>query len=1483
MLPKNSILSHQKWSDSMAIAFARLEFVKRSAGKNSCAKAAYQSRNKIKLDLDKVGESKIYDWSFMERPLHHELLLPEYVDRSFSSPELLWNTVEKFENRKNSVVAMELLLALPDDKVISDEDRIELSRTFVNENFIRQGFVAQIDIHRPEKNPELQKEEHNWHAHILLPTRRFKEDGLTFEKNKPREFLTTLRGGKVISGPDWGKLWMHHQNQFFESKGIALRVDPNGLVAQIHMGPKRMRSQAYSMLEELWARQELNALESLDPKMILDRITQHQNIFSKEDLDRFLHKYIPSESIEEVRQKFWTQEEIVQLLNPETREPLNKFTTQQVLDEEKKILRLSDKMITKRAYSLNNDMTEFKEPLTPEQKVAFENLLRGKRLSCIAGLAGTGKSHLLCALKKAYEKEGFIVRGLGPDNATAMVLKGLGFKKSENVFKFLYKAHYSKKEIINPKEVWILDEAGKFGSKPLLEFLKLADKHGAQVILSGDPRQIPSVERGRMFYTFCKRYGNEFLGDIKRQRDLEQREIAKKLAFGSIGLAFDQIARTGGFHWSHSKQDAMESLVKQWAIDKELFPCSSTIILAHTNAEVAALNEYVRIYKKERGELDKTEFSCDTFYGKIRISEGDKIAFRKNNNDLEVMNGQTGTIVKANESKFVVRLDDESKKEVSFNPTVYPFFQLGYATTYNRGQGGTFDRAYILHSPFMNKEAYYVGFTRHVHRVYCFVSTSEALCLSDLKRQAMRSSKIESTVDYLTRAELQKNEEIQIRHGEIENLKQSDSFTSKLKGNALHVVDKFKGTASSIIEHFSDRMPNKEFFNENKQIVNDFKYNVMKVKEDIELEKDHISGDIFKPILSSTSIPQEVKESKNPRSKAWDNLAEASKVALKDYYYASDNASSLHAIVKSEADHLDILEKNTKHFSEWQKACSERNEKAYKISHSITEKELKNVFSVKTLNILKDRSARHEIHLNRQNEPKHDLEQGLRDNLDGLLKQLFPDGPTRNDRQGYRFGSKGSLSVACRGPKEGTYYNFENGEGGGLVKLIQETLRINHEEAKNWAKNFLGNTPQTVVTQKTSKPEKEPEDSWISLKPDSKHPAPKLQSISNYLYQTQKESARHPYKDASGNLLFYTIRLVDKNDPKSKGVYPLSYGYYRGDEKPRWSLKNYQADKKPLYNLDLVTKNPHATILIVEGEKTADAAQRAFAKEGMVAVTWLGGSSAASKADWASIAYRNVIIWPDNDAPGFKACNEICSELRRFGVKSLKVVDKDILQKEFPEKWDLADPLPTNVSQQLIKDILMNTESKAIGINDLLGYLSNGKTTTISEILKAQEILWRVDTRLRNDLEQEFKGKTWEIRDKIIQNAATLLSKEDVFKTKLQTEFGLNEERSRAFAFAAMAYHASNGEMPSREQFANLATAGQNFQTNSKGIKEELKDFLVFKFYLYSLESGVKQKLPENMQKLIIQDTLKCDQQIINQITADVPKRQKVKNIEREL
>ena len=92
-------------------------------------------------------------------------------------------------------------------------------------------------------------------------------------------------------------------------------------------------------------------------------------------------------------------------------------------------------------------------------------------------------------------------------------------------------------------------------------------------------------------------------------------------------------------------------------------------------------------------------------------------------------------------------------------------------------------------------------------------------------------------------------------------------------------------------------------------------------------------------------------------------------------------------------------------------------------------------------------------------------------------------------------------------------------------------------------------------------------------------------------------------------------------------------------------------------------------MLLVEGEKTADAALRIFPTR--ITTTWQGGSKAFSKADLTPLQGRDVVFWPDADEPGFAVVEEVLAALPQA-----RVVD---LPSGLPEGWDLADAIPEGV------------------------------------------------------------------------------------------------------------------------------------------------------------------------------------------------------------
>lgn len=156
---------------------------------SSVAMAAYRSGEKLYSEKD--GETKSY--KVREVQPQSFILKPKHAPTWTLNRERLWNEVERYEKRDGSQIARSLLLSLPNQ--FNEEQQFELTREYVQENFVDEGMVADVSIHRDEKN--------NPHAHILLTMREFNQDG-TWNKNKSKRVpVLDKDGNQVLNEKGW--------------------------------------------------------------------------------------------------------------------------------------------------------------------------------------------------------------------------------------------------------------------------------------------------------------------------------------------------------------------------------------------------------------------------------------------------------------------------------------------------------------------------------------------------------------------------------------------------------------------------------------------------------------------------------------------------------------------------------------------------------------------------------------------------------------------------------------------------------------------------------------------------------------------------------------------------------------------------------------------------------------------------------------------------------------------------------------------------------------------------------------------------------------------------------------------------------------------------------------------------------------------------------------------------------------------------------
>lgn len=185
----------------MAIYHFSAQAISRGKGKNTISASAYRSGEKIKDEQT----NKIYDYRKKE-VAEKFILAPSHAPEWVSDRKKLWNEVEKKETRKNSRLAREINVALP--KELDEFFQTELLKDYVQENFVSRGMVADVCIHRNDKN--------NPHAHIMLTTREMDSDGFT-TKNRNWDKRETLE--------EWRENWGNTINKYLELEGIEKRVD----------------------------------------------------------------------------------------------------------------------------------------------------------------------------------------------------------------------------------------------------------------------------------------------------------------------------------------------------------------------------------------------------------------------------------------------------------------------------------------------------------------------------------------------------------------------------------------------------------------------------------------------------------------------------------------------------------------------------------------------------------------------------------------------------------------------------------------------------------------------------------------------------------------------------------------------------------------------------------------------------------------------------------------------------------------------------------------------------------------------------------------------------------------------------------------------------------------------------------------------------------------------------------------------------------
>jgi len=176
----------------------------------------------------------------------------------------------------------------------------------------------------------------------------------------------------------------------------------------------------------------------------------------------------------------------------------------------------------------------------------------------------------------------------------------------------------------------------------------------------------------------------------------------------------------------------------------------------------------------------------------------------------------------------------------------------------------------------------------------------------------------------------------------------------------------------------------------------------------------------------------------------------------------------------------------------------------------------------------------------------------------------------------------------------------------------------------------------------------------------------KTEGIPEEHFQLGEYHQHWDYRDAYGQVIMRVCRWQQPGGRKD--IRPI----VKTPEGWKWQ---HHPNPRPLFQLDRLAAEPDKPVIVVEGEKTAHAAQRLFPE--YISTTWPGGAQSVGQADWMPIKGRALTLIPDCDQPGRKAMAWVREHVKDLAA-SIRTVDPADKAKDLPDAWDLADALKDN-------------------------------------------------------------------------------------------------------------------------------------------------------------------------------------------------------------
>jgi len=316
-----------------------------------------------------------------------------------------------------------------------------------------------------------------------------------------------------------------------------------------------------------------------------------------------------------------------------------------------------------------------REFLNPSQQNVIEEVLASQdRIHGLQGLAGSGKTTTLEAIREGAERNGYAVAGFAPTSRAAGQLRDAGIQ-ADTLQGFLARGGVERSAgDPNARHLYILDESSLASTRQMQSFL---EKIGPQdrVLLVGDTRQHQGVDAGKPFEQMQEAgMRTSQLDQIVRQKDPELLRAVEHLSRNETATGIQLLQQQGRITEIPDHLQRIEAIAKDYVARAE-----NTLVVSPDNASRRDINDAIRAELQGSGTLSNDNHAMTVLTQRSELTSADRnwaalyqptdvLYYTRGSKELGIERGTYATVVSTDPKANQLTVEREDGQQVTYNP-----------------------------------------------------------------------------------------------------------------------------------------------------------------------------------------------------------------------------------------------------------------------------------------------------------------------------------------------------------------------------------------------------------------------------------------------------------------------------------------------------------------------------------------------------------------------------------------------------------------------------------------------------------------------------------------------------------------------------------------------------------------------------------------------------------------------------------------------